>query len=153
MSKKPSAETQVKTLKAEVNRMKEALRAATASETRYFNALQETQKRLVACESERLKLLDAMCAHMKRDTATPSAQPALSSARVRNSSNANYYAWRTIEKKIQAIKSLRDANPDPNHVGYSTLGLAEAKTLVENGWGWLNDAEKKALDPFAEFVS
>lgn len=140
MSKKPSAETQLKTLKAEFLRLRRSYDDVCKYNIGLKHERDGALRRLDACDTERRHLLDAMCAHMKRAPA----------ANTVTNDGTGVVHWKMKPRgdgyspTLHAIKSLRNA---------TQCGLAEAKRFVEQGSGALTDVERTALEPHVEFFS
>jgi len=136
MGKQPSAETQLRDLKRRFNEMQAKCLAAIRSSNENHRLLGDANTRLAACDAERRQLLDAMCAHAKREPAPINVTNSMSRE------PAPLCRWQVGLQKIQAIKGLRET---------SNLGLAEAKRMIEQGCGFLTAKQQQAIAPFVTF--
>lgn len=146
MSKQPSAETQLKQLKAQYNRTEDQRVEALRDLEFYRLELADVRKQLERCEAERVKLLDALCAREKREQSPVKSRAVDPSAKL--------VSFRLVsDRKIAAIRALRAATPVEGSVSGVKLGLAEAKDIIERGTAYLTEAERAAIEPYVEFSS
>ena len=74
MSKRPSAETQLKTLRHEFNQLQRRQSETIAQASELKMKLADWRTRFIECDAERRQLVDAMCSHVKREDPLPSAE-------------------------------------------------------------------------------
>lgn len=140
MGKKPSAETQLKQLKTEHLQLQRRMNEYTSWNAQLRNQLADAEHRFNECDHERRKLLEAMCAHVKREPAPPVAAIEGSSTFKRWTFKPRRDGYTPI---IAAVKGVRNA---------MNLGLAEAKVFVERGEGWLTPEACEAMSQHVEFT-